>query len=91
MFSDDEGGLRQLILYPGVAQPNVLYSSAKAVRIEPFGLISFKQGSKTYRGVVDYTASALQVESIPDANGDGIEDVMLVYPNGEQQKMFVIE
>jgi hypothetical protein len=31
------------------------------------------------------------VKSIPDANGDGIADVMLVYPNGEQQKLFVIE
>ncbi len=99
VFSDEEGGLRQQILYPGVAQPNVLYSSAKAVQIEPFGLINFKLGGKTYRGVVDYlvtqgestTASALQVKSIPDANGDGIGDVMLLYPNGEQQKLFVIE
>jgi hypothetical protein len=61
-------------------------------------LINFKQDGKTYRGVVDYlvtqgetTKSALQVKSIPDANGDGIEEVMLVFPNGEQQKMFVIE
>jgi hypothetical protein len=68
------------------------------VKIESFGLINFKQNGKTYRGVVDYlvtqgesTKRALQVESIPDANGDGIEDVMLVFPNGEQQRMFVIE
>ncbi len=98
VFSDEEGGLRQQIISPSVAQPDVLYSSAKAVRIESFGLINFKQNGKTYRGVVDYlvtqgetTAKALEVKSIPDANGDGIEDVMLVFPNGEQQRMFVIE
>ncbi len=98
VFSDEEGGLRQQIISPSVAQPDVLYSSAKAVRIESFGLINFKQNGKTYRGVVDYlvtqgetTAKALEVKSIPDANGDGIEEVMLVYPNGEQQRMFVIE
>jgi hypothetical protein len=98
VFSDEEGGLRQQIISPSVAQPDVLYSSAKAVRIESFGLINFKQDGKTYRGVVDYlvtqgetTKRALEVKSIPDANGDGIEDVMLVFPNGEQQRMFVIE
>ncbi len=98
VFSDEEGRLRQQTIYPSIAQPSVLYSSAQAVKIEPFGLISFKQDGKAYRGVVDYVvsqneaiANTLQVESIPDANGDGIPDVMLVYPNGEQQKMFIIE
>ncbi|MDM8558967.1 choice-of-anchor D domain-containing protein [Candidatus Parabeggiatoa sp. HSG14] len=98
VFNDTEGVLREQHLHPAVAYPEVLYSSAKNVSIEPYGLVNFKLGNQIYRGVMDYvvikdteSSTTLQVESVPDANGDGIDDVSLVYPGGEQQIMFVME
>lgn len=98
VFTDSDGKPREQHLYPSLAQPEVLSSLAQTVHIEADGLINFKLGNQTYRGVMDYavtqnesTTDMLQVESIPDANGDGIEDVVLIYPNGEQQIMFVLE
>jgi len=98
-FSDKGGNVRQQLIYPAPAQPEALYSTAQNVRIEAHGLMSFSLKGKSYRGVVDYlvrneggsTTDALQVESIADANGDGIKDVVLKYPNGNQQTMFVVE
>jgi hypothetical protein len=98
VFTDSDGKPREQHLYPSLAQPEVLSSLAKAVSIEADGWVSFTLGNQTYRGVMDYvvtqsesTTDTLQVESIPDANGDGIEDIVLIYPNDEQQIMFVIE
>ncbi len=98
-FSDKGGNARQQLIYPAPAQPEALYSTAQNVSIEAHGLMSFSLKGKSYRGVVDYlvrneggsTTDALQVESIADANGDGIKDVVLKYPNGNQQTMFVVE
>ncbi|OQY47082.1 MAG: hypothetical protein B6247_27020, partial [Candidatus Parabeggiatoa sp. nov. 2] len=99
VFTDREGKRREQLFSPAIAQPATLYSLAKDVSVEAHGLVSFKLDSQTYRGVVDYvvtqdseaTTDTLQVEPIPDVNGDGIEDVMLIYPNGERQTMFVVE
>ena len=76
--------------------PEVLYSTAQQVVIEPDGVVRFKLGRQSYRGVVDYLvtkgtppmANKLQVEPIPDVNGDGKEDWMLIYPNGDRQTLF---
>ena len=99
VFTDSEGKRREQLIAPAIAQPAVLYSLAEEVSIEEFGLVSFKLGSQTYQGVVDYVVTLgpetltdrLQVEPIPDANDDGIADGVLVYPNGERQMLFVIE
>jgi hypothetical protein len=98
VFNDDEGVLREQQIYSAVAYPEALYSSAKNVSIEPYGLVNFRLGNQTYRGVMDYvvikeadSSTTLQAESIADANGDGIEDVSLIYPGGERQIMFVME
>jgi hypothetical protein len=99
VFTDSEGKIREQFLYPAIAQPEMLYSSAKEVDIKPHGLVNFRLAGKTYRGVVDYVVSTpdtdsttgmLQVESIPDINGDGIKDIMLIYSTGEQQIMFAL-
>jgi hypothetical protein len=98
VFTDGEGKRSEQSLYPAVAQPDALYSAAKAVSIEANGLVNFRLGNQSYRGVVDYVVTqgesstdTLQVEQNPDVNGDGIEDMVLIYPNGERQILFVVE
>jgi len=98
VFTDSEGKRSEQSLYPAVAQPEALYLAAKAVSIEANGLVNFRLGNQTYRGVVDYVVTqgesstdTLQVEPNPDVNGDGIEDVVLIYPNGDRQILFVVE
>ena len=95
---EHEGTRRKQHLYSAVAHPEELYSSDDEVITEPFGLVRFTLEGKTYHGVVDYVVTqndsptdTLQVESIPDANGDEIADVVLIYPTGEQQIMFIVE
>jgi hypothetical protein len=98
IFNDAEGVRREQQIYPAVAYPEVLYSATQNVSIEPYGLVNFQWGNRSYRGVMDYvvtkeddsSAKILQVESIPDANGDGVKDLTLVYPGGERQIMFAV-
>jgi hypothetical protein len=97
-FDSGEASAREQLLYPAVAYPEVLYSSARNISIEPYGLVNFTLNGKAYRGVVDYlvtqtdtTTDTLQVESIADVNGDGIDDIMLTYATGEQQMMVVVK
>ncbi len=97
VFTDKNGKhRRQQYFHSAPAMPEVLYSTAQQVVIESDGLVSFKLGSYRYRGVVDYlvtkgtppTENKLHVEPISDSNGDGKEDWVLVYPNGERQTLF---
>lgn len=91
---EQEGIRREQFLYSAIAHPDAL----EDVITEPFGMVTFTVDGETYRGVVDYTVipndstpDTLQVEAIPDANGDGTDDVVLIYPQGDQQIMFVVE
>ena len=96
VFTDQPGKHRQQYFHSALAMPEVLYSTAQQVVIEPDGAVSFKLGGQSYRGVVDYlvtkgtppTADKLQVEATVDVNGDGKEDWVLIYPNGERQTLF---
>ncbi|RKZ73170.1 MAG: hypothetical protein DRR19_31265 [Candidatus Parabeggiatoa sp. nov. 1] len=98
VFTDNQGKYRKQLIPPAIAQPDMLHSLAKNVSLKTDGLVSFKL-DKTYHGMVDYAVTqgeeamtdTLQVESIPDANGDGIADVVLIYPNSERQILFVVE
>jgi len=97
VFTDNQEKLRQQFFYPAPAMPESLYSAAQQVVIERYGLVSFKLNGQTYRGVLDYLVTAgtpsspgnpLQVEPFSDVNGDGKEDWLLIYPNGERQILF---
>jgi len=96
VFTDQHGKHRQQYLHSAPAMPEALYSMAQQVVIEPDGVVRFKLGRQSYRGVLDYlvtkgtppTKGKLQVEPIPDINGDGKEDWVLIYPNGERQILF---
>ena len=45
----------------------------------------------TEKDTAEEVENTLQVESIDDINGDEIDDIVLVYPNGDQQIVTVIE
>ena len=85
------------MFYPAIAVPEALYASARKVIIESNVMVNFKWGGQNYRGVLDYLITKstpsndeMQVQSLPDQNGDGIEDFVLFYPTGEQQILFAV-
>jgi hypothetical protein len=99
IFQDNSRTQRQQFFYPAIANPNVLYDYAQDIIIEPYGSVSFKLGEQSYRGVIDYLVTkgtppdtgTLQIEPIADMNGDGIEDWVLIYPDGENQRLFQVK
>jgi uncharacterized repeat protein (TIGR01451 family) len=99
VFIDKNGKHRQQYFYSVPAIPEILYSTAQQVIIESDGLVSFKLDNQSYRGVIDYLVTKgtppdtgiLQIEAIADMNGDGIEDWMLIYPDGERQMLFQVK
>jgi len=100
-FTDNKQ--RQQLLYSALALPEELYSYAQSagfeVTLEPYGLINVKVGEQAPYGVgvVDYLVTKgtppvdgkLQIQPITDVNGDGKEDFMLIYPNGDRQTLFL--
>ncbi|HEC83712.1 MAG TPA: DUF11 domain-containing protein, partial [Thioploca sp.] len=94
---DSNGKRREQMFYPAIAVPEALYASARKVIIESNVMVNFKWGGQNYRGVLDYLITKstpsndeMQVQSLPDQNGDGIEDFVLFYPTGEQQILFAV-
>ncbi|HEC84294.1 MAG TPA: right-handed parallel beta-helix repeat-containing protein [Thioploca sp.] len=99
VFTDSYGKQRQQMISPAVAVPEALYASAQEITVKAEGMVSFKLDDQTYRGVVDYMVTnstqstandEVQVEPLPDMNGDGIADFVLFYPTGEQQTLFTV-
>ncbi|MEN8219092.1 MAG: hypothetical protein ABFS56_22525 [Pseudomonadota bacterium] len=95
-----DGTLRQQNLYSAPAQPEEIYtyfqSTGIEVTLEPYGLIN-NVGEQAPYGIVDYLVTKgtppvdgkLQIQPITDINGDGKEDIMLIYPNGDRQTLFL--
>jgi len=96
IFSDQEGNMRGQSLYPGVAYPELLYAGAEEVNIGAYGFIDFVFDDQRYCGVINYVVDpstttptdTLQVEPIADLTGNGIDDLLLIYQNGDEQWMF---
>ncbi len=96
LFTDNQQKLRQQFFHPAPASPEALYSAAQQVVIERYGLVGFNLDGQSYYGVVDYLVTTaippannrLLVEPISDSNGDGLDDWLLVYPNGDIQILF---
>jgi hypothetical protein len=95
-FSDKEGKKWKQLLFPAVAYPEVLKASAKSVSLKPYGVVDFTLNDQRYCGVINYavepntapSTDTLQIESISDMTGDGVEDIKLIYPSGEKQLMY---
>jgi hypothetical protein len=96
VFRGKEGKKWVQLLFPAVAYPEVLKASAKSVSLKPYGVVDFKFNDQRYCGVINYAVDqstaprtdTLQIESISDATGDGVEDIKLIYPSGEEQLMY---
>lgn len=99
-FTDNRGNLREQFLYPAPAQAEALYSLALEAGIElafkPYGLVS--DAEDTSYGVLDYlvtksqeTSPDVKIQPISDVNGDGIDDWVLIYPNGNKQILFLMK
>lgn len=60
------------------------------------GTVSAKIGERTYTAVFDYqvdkgpVSKVTQLLTIPDYNGDGSEDIRVVYANGDQQILYMV-
>ena len=99
VFSED-GLLKQKALYPIPVDWESLKSSLEkqqfiGVRLNAQGIIQAEKDQQRYRGLMDYLvymgveAGALRFDSAGDLNGDGMDDVMVIYPNGHRQALFL--
>jgi uncharacterized repeat protein (TIGR01451 family) len=101
-FVDAENKRRQQFFYPTPAHQEELYLAlqgfpgASAVEFYNTGKVSVKIGARTYSGVFDYPVktgdmnTVTQLLPVPDKNGDGSEDIRVLYANGDQQLVYLL-
>ena len=101
-FVDNDNKRRQQFFYPTPAHQKELYQAlqgfpgASAVEFYNTGKASVKIGTRTYSGVFDYqvktgnAGTVTQLLPIPDKNGDGSEDIRVLYTNGDQQLVYLL-
>ncbi len=101
-FVDTENKRRQQFFYPTPAHQEELYLAlqgfpgASVVEFYNTGKVSVKIGARTYSGVFDYqvktgnTNTVTQLLPVPDKNGDGSEDIRVIYANGDQQLVYLL-
>jgi hypothetical protein len=97
VFADSEGNKREQWLCPAVGYPELLYASAEEVNIGACGVVDFVFEDQRYCGVMHYvvqpsteSGDTLEIESLSDLTGNGMDDFVLIYPNDEEQWMFSI-
>jgi parallel beta-helix repeat protein len=96
---------REQLFYPAVAIPEELYLAAEKITIEFDGVVTFTLADQDYHGVIDYAVTkdidyamtkgkvitnTLEISTLPDSNGDGQADWLILDPTGEQQKIFAL-
>ncbi len=106
VFIDDDGMKRQQMIYPTPANEALLTSlgasdsNADDVQLHAgVGTMSFRLSGRSYFGFLDYHVEAgekpssgvVEFNPTEDLNEDGIEDIEIVYPDGQQQDLYVIE
>jgi uncharacterized repeat protein (TIGR01451 family) len=101
-YVDETGQHRQQYFYPVSAHPEELlsalrgYPGATSVNLDNSGKVSVKIGNLTYAAVLDYIINPGHINTItqflliPDKNGDGSEEVRVIYANGDQQLLYLM-
>lgn len=95
VFEDSNGNKRQQVLYPAPLS-NALIQQAENASLTEEGILSFKLGETIYKGKLDYAVETGQatenygISEIEDSNGDGVKDFVIISPQGDKQKLFVL-
>lgn len=103
VFSDD-ADFRQQLLTPApfdameFVEHLDLFTGVTNVNLENYGLVTFESGEETItlfsdyfvRRVPDFDVSMVGVSAVSDANGDGIDDLKMIYSNGDEQYFFIM-
>lgn len=99
IFADKEAKKRQQILYAAPVDRTALLTTATDVNLNASGILEFTVSGKHHRGQLDYivtrgeTANVdgkMSITEIDDQNGDKVKDVLLTYPNGDKQFLYII-
>lgn len=106
VFMDRKKQLRQQILFPMPAQMDVLKnlvaerdSNVAELKLDFGGKVSFKMKGKKRKGIWGYevvsgeppASGGVEFQEDEDINGDGLEDITVVYPNGDRQSVMTVE
>ncbi|OUD13859.1 hypothetical protein TPSD3_05800 [Thioflexithrix psekupsensis] len=105
VFVDRKGKKRKQYVYPMAAYPELLMnlsikgSNAKQIELQQDGLVTFTLGTRVLVGVLDYEVTVggkaeragVEFSTTDDLNGDRIEDIVITYPTGETQAVYLIE
>jgi len=104
MFREGEDKLMQQPLvprpadWPGLKAILLAMPSIEDVRIDAHGIISVISAGSVLRGRVSYqvdvggtpsTSGQIKLQAANDRNGDGVEDYLITYPNGDRQVLFI--
>ena len=101
-FNNKHGEPYVQMIYPAAADVDALLVASNVVKFEPAGpgTVSFIAGGEWHTALLGYEVVtggpkpwSNQVEFAPigDANGDGLEDYEVTYPNGDKQKLFSVD
>jgi hypothetical protein len=103
VFINEEGHKRLQHLYPAPKYPQKLQNflsntpGVEAVRLDLNGTVTVTGGANAFTCIIDYSVEignaptgGIQLNDIPDANGDGVNDLAIIYGSGEKQIIYQI-
>jgi hypothetical protein len=94
-ITQDKNGRRwQQTFYPAIADLQGLQAQATQVQLDEQGQLTFSFEGVNYQGILDYKIvkqshfGKLRIKSITDTDNDGLDDFIINYPSGYQQRLF---
>lgn len=95
VFIDEAGERREQVIHPVLKDEDALRAAAPDLSILEYGMIRFTLNGVSYEGMLDYRVDAQQlakvdmsIETIADVDGNGLEDYVLVFPDGSRQILY---